>query len=108
MSGGIAYVLDESRSFSGLCNASMVDLEAVLTESEQRAKIPTEVWHMQEADESVLRRLIGNHAKYTGSRFALKILDQWSAYRTSFVKVFPKEYRRALAENAASTHRAAA
>ena len=107
MSGGIAYVLDESRSFSGLCNASMVDLEAVLTESEQRAKIPTEVWHMQEADESVLRRLIGNHAKYTGSRFALKILDQWSAYRTSFVKVFPKEYRRALAENAASTHRAA-
>ena len=108
MSGGIAYVLDESRSFSGLCNASMVDLEAVLTESEQRAKIPTEVWHMQEADESVLRRLIGNHAKYTGSRFALKILDQWSAYRTSFVKVFPKDYRRALAENAASTHRAAA
>ena len=108
MSGGIAYVLDESDSFKSLCNGSMVDLEAVLPQSEQLAKIPSEVWHMQEADEIILRRLIDNHAKYTGSRRAREILEQWSDYRARFVKVFPKEYRRALAENSASTRRDAA
>ncbi|MFM9967647.1 MAG: glutamate synthase-related protein, partial [Burkholderiales bacterium] len=108
MSGGIAYVLDQSGSFEGLCNRSMVDLEAVLTESEQRAKVSTDVWHRQQTDEAVLRGLIENHAQYTGSRQAREILDRWSEYRVKFVKVFPKEYRRALAENAAATKRDAA
>ncbi len=108
MSGGIAYVLDESGLFPSRCNTSMVDLEAVLAESEQRAKVPTSVWHLQEADEVVLRRLLENHARYTGSRRAREILEQWVNFRGRFIKVFPKEYRRALAENAASTRRDAA
>ena len=32
------------------------------------------------------------------SRRAAEILDKWPQYRARFVKVFPKEYRRALAE----------
>ena len=108
MSGGIAYVLDESGSFSSLCNRAMVELDPVLTESEQRARIPVSVWHLQEADEAILRRLIENHVRYTGSRRGREVLEQWTAFRSRFVKVFPKEYRRALAENAASTRRDAA
>jgi glutamate synthase (NADPH/NADH) large chain len=108
MSGGIAYVLDESGTFPSRCNVAMVDLESVLAESEQRAKVPMSVWHLQEADEVVLRRLLENHAKYTGSRRAMEILEQWINFRARFIKVFPKEYRRALAENAASTRRDAA
>ena len=49
-------------------------------------------------DEATLKRLIENHQKYTGSKRGAEILDKWPQYRARFVKVFPKEYRRALAE----------
>jgi glutamate synthase domain-containing protein 3 len=108
MSGGIAYVLDIDGSFAKRCNPAMVDLEPVLTEAEQQGKIARDVWHLGQADEAILRRLIENHAKYTESRQAKQILADWAKYRTKFVKVFPKEYRRALAENAAASRKAVA
>jgi glutamate synthase domain-containing protein 3 len=45
-----------------------------------------------------LKRLIENHARYTNSRRAAEVLAHWGQYRAKFVKVFPKEYRRALVE----------
>jgi glutamate synthase domain-containing protein 3 len=108
MSGGIAYVLDEDGDFVRRCNASMVDLEPVLTESEQQGKLARELWHLGHADEAILRRLIESHLNYTGSKRAQQILEQWASYRPRFVKVFPKEYRRALGELAASHKKAAA
>jgi glutamate synthase domain-containing protein 3 len=108
MSGGIAYVLDEDGAFASRCNGSMVDLEPVLTEVEQDAKVARELWHQGLADEVVLRRLIEQHARYTASARAREILAGWAQYRTRFVKVFPKEYRRALAELAAKNNRIAA
>ncbi len=82
MSGGFAYVLDLEGDFAKRCNPAMVDLEA-LADAE---------------DETALKRLIESHQKYTGSRRAAEILEKWSQYRPKFVKVFPREYRRALAE----------
>jgi glutamate synthase (NADPH/NADH) large chain len=82
MSGGFAYVLNLDGDFAKRCNSAMVDLEP-LVESE---------------DEATLKRLIENHQKYTNSKRAAEILAAWSQYRAKFVKVFPKEYRRALAE----------
>jgi len=108
MSGGIAYVLNTENEFSKRCNPSMVDLEPVLAESEQQAKLPRELWHLGEADEAILRRLIESHVKYTGSRRGQQILEQWATWRARFVKVFPKEYRRALGELAAAQKQAAA
>ena len=35
--------------------------------------------------------------KYTGSTVAENILDKWSRYQHSFVKVMPKDYKRVLA-----------
>ncbi len=98
MSGGIAYVLDADGSFAGRCNPSMVMLEPVLSESEQEARMPRELWHKKATDEAVLKGLIGRHLEYTGSQQARKILDNWATYRDKFVKVFPNEYRRALSE----------
>jgi glutamate synthase (NADPH/NADH) large chain len=49
-------------------------------------------------DAERLRRLISNHARYTGSKRAADILAQWSKYSPLFRKVMPIEYRRALAE----------
>jgi glutamate synthase domain-containing protein 3 len=108
MSGGVAYVLDETGTFSDRCNLAMVDLEPILSESEQQAKIPADIWHLQETDENILRQLIESHVKYTGSQRAQDILEHWVERRACFVKVFPKEYRRALAENAATMRRDAA
>ena len=108
MSGGIAYVLDVDGEFVKRCNTSMVDLEPVLSESEQQAKLALDLWHMGESDEAILRRLVENHAKHTNSRRAYEIIDKWTVYRSRFVKIFPKEYRRALGELAAAGRRAAA
>jgi glutamate synthase (NADPH/NADH) large chain len=108
MSGGIAYVLDEDGAFEGLCNRAMVDLEPVLTEIEQDAKLARDFWHQGLADEALLRRLIEQHGRLTGSARAREILENWAQYRTRFVKVFPKEYRRALGELAAKQEKIAA
>ena len=108
MSGGIAYVLDADGDFVKRCNTSMVQLEPVLAESEQQGKLGRELWHLGQADEVVLRRLIEAHFKHTGSKRAQQILEQWASWRGRFVKVFPKEYRRALGELAAAHKKAAA
>jgi glutamate synthase (NADPH/NADH) large chain len=97
MSGGIAYVYDPGRGFRERCNVSMVDLEPMPAPGQT----PAELRHHGEEDDQILRRLIENHARHTGSDVAKAILANWQAARALFVKVFPKEYRRALKELAA-------
>ena len=108
MSGGIAYVLDSEGTFSQHCNQAMVQLEPVLAEAEQEGKLARGLWHYGRADESILKELIENHSRYTGSHHAKHILDNWNSYRGKFVKVFPNEYRRALGELAAKGAKKAA
>ena len=102
MSGGIAYVLDEEGNFASRCNLSMVDLETVPEENDfadfsknGRFAVYTD---MTCQDDARLRQLIKNHLHYTRSSHAAKILADWPSYRPKFVKVMPKEYRRALAD----------
>jgi glutamate synthase (NADPH/NADH) large chain len=114
MSGGIAYVLDEAGNFAERCNLSMVDLEPVAAEEEvmQRhlhsggdlaAHGRVDVMgDMTRHDAERLHQLISNHARYTGSTRARHILENWDAFLPKFRKVMPVEYRRALAELAAS------
>ncbi|RPJ48864.1 MAG: glutamate synthase subunit alpha [Betaproteobacteria bacterium] len=108
MSGGIAYVYDEDGSFASYCNTAMVQLEPLLTEAEQDAKVAHEIWHMGETDEAIAKRLIENHLRHTSSIQAQQILANWTTARGKFVKVFPNEYRRALGEMAAKGKRIAA
>ena len=108
MSGGIAYVLDMDSEFINYCNTAMVDLEPVLSDSEQAAKVSADLWHLGESDETILKRLLENHARHTNSNRAQVILEKWAEYRPRFVKVFPREYRRALTELAAAHKKAAA
>ncbi|HKB82612.1 MAG TPA: glutamate synthase-related protein [Burkholderiales bacterium] len=108
MSGGIAYVLDEDGSFKTRCNPSMVQIEPVLAEAEQEAKVSRDLWHMGQADEAILKGFIERHARYSNSVRAREMLENWAAYRAKFVKVFPTEYRRALGEMAAKRRKLAA
>jgi glutamate synthase (NADPH) large chain len=81
MSGGIAFVLDETGEFSSvLCNKAGVDLEPVV----------------DTADIQGLRTLIHRHVEYTGSPRAKWILENWGDMISSFVKVYPHEYKRVL------------
>ena len=104
MSGGVAYVYDPDRSFTKRCNLAMVDLEPVLPHAEQADAGAIEIWHSQtrggerETDDTILRRLIENHYRYTGSFLSRDLISDWSRARGNFVKVMPTEYRRALKE----------
>jgi glutamate synthase (NADPH/NADH) large chain len=106
MSGGVAYVFDEDGGFARRCNTSMVALEPLLPDTEQAGEAAGR--HEGVADEVLLRRLIEDHHKWTGSLRAREILDHWADSRERFVKVFPHEYKRALAERAAAPPPAAA
>jgi len=84
MSGGVAYVFDRDGDFSKKCNREMVDLET-LVESDELA---------------FLQVAIVKHVTYTSSRYAEAILSDWGQLHRRFVKVMPREYKRALAEQA--------
>ncbi len=108
MSGGVAYVFDPDGAFQTHCNTAMVTLEPVLAETEQEAKLARHLWHMGTADEGILRALVENHARLTGSNRAGLMLENWAEARSQFVKVFPHEYRRALTELADRNRKLAA
>ncbi|WP_293777721.1 glutamate synthase-related protein [uncultured Oxalicibacterium sp.] len=104
MSGGIAYVYDPAGEFAAKCNMAMVSLDKVVSAAEQEGKGERGSWHSLtrggecQTDEAILKGLIERHFKYTGSTRARALLDNWSNERAKFVKVFPSEYKRALAE----------
>ncbi len=104
MSGGIAYVYDEDGQFATRCNSAMVTLEKVLSSAEQEAGLPKSTWHQGrngvETDEAQLKKLLDDHNRWTGSKRARELLDNWAQARSKFVKVFPNEYKRALGEMA--------
>jgi glutamate synthase (NADPH/NADH) large chain len=81
MTGGIAFVLDETGEFSGtLCNQASVDLERVV----------------DPADMQALHNLISRHVEATASPRGKWILENWGEMLPKFVKVFPHEYKRVL------------
>ena len=82
MSGGEAYVLDESGKFESLCNKGLVSLEPVTAPS----------------DIKDLHRLIKTHASLTGSSNATRILKNWDETLLNFIKVMPNDYKRVLEE----------
>ncbi|UCD82470.1 MAG: glutamate synthase large subunit [Desulfobacterales bacterium] len=81
MSGGVAYVLDETGDFGRFrCNLEMVELE-----------------DLTEPDDIVeLRQMIENHYRYTDSAVARRVLDNWEGMLAKFIKVMPKDYKKAL------------
>ena len=98
MSGGLAFVLDEDGTFAARVNAAMTD----------------QLEPLDEADAIELRALVAEHAERTGSTVAQRVLDGFDELLGSFVKVFPADYKRVLAQlaaeeaaNAAATNGAA-
>jgi glutamate synthase (NADPH/NADH) large chain len=108
MSGGIAYVYDEDGQFASRCNTAMVSLDKVLTDAEQTASVDKAIWNKGQTDEVQLKQLLDDQHRWTGSKRARELLDNWDTARSKFVKVFPTEYKRALGEMAAVSSKTSA
>ena len=80
MSGGIAYVYDVKGNFKEQCNLEMIGLETPDAE-----------------DAAILREMISKHHDCTGSTIAAFVLKDFDNQLKNFVKVFPSDYKKALA-----------
>jgi glutamate synthase (NADPH) large chain len=122
MSGGIAYVHDPRGRFAARCNTLTVDLEPIgasppfdrADDHPRPASVSVENSGMGDPlsfDAERLRLLVERHFFHTGSARAAALLADWEAAVAAFVKVTPRDYRRALlelaAERAAATAMAA-
>jgi glutamate synthase domain-containing protein 3 len=83
MSGGIAYVLDETGTFPARCNMGMVGFDEI-----------------SPADAIELRAMIEEHEQRTDSQVARDVLERFDVLLAAgaFVKVMPHDYKRVLAE----------
>lgn len=80
MSGGIAYVLDESLQFPRHCNTEMVKLLKLEDEEEI----------------ALVKSMIKKHVLYTKSARGQHVLSRWKEMVPCFVKVYPNDYRRVI------------
>jgi len=83
MSGGVAYVWNPRDTFAGRVNPEMVDLDP-----------------LDGDDREWLRDRIARHHDETASPVAETILHRWDEAVHEFVKVMPRDYKRALADAA--------
>ena len=82
MTGGLAYIYDEKGHFDLSCSSDGIDLESIESGSE---------------GERELKSLLEEYFHETGSKKAALMLSDWEQYRPKFVRIFPVEYRNALA-----------
>jgi len=80
MSGGVAYVLDETGNFDYFCNKGLVELGPV---------------HDYD-DVQELQLMLSKHLLHTNSEKAREILVNWDLYLPKFIKVIPFEYKKVL------------
>jgi len=83
MSGGIAYIYDSADKLKGRINTGMVELESIEEASEKNE----------------VKSMIANYHKYTGSKKAKKLLDNWEHECSHFIKVMPTDYKRVLEQD---------
>jgi glutamate synthase (NADPH/NADH) large chain/glutamate synthase (ferredoxin) len=86
MSGGLAFVLDEDGAFRRRVNPTMLD----------------QLEPLDEGDAIEVRDLVAEHVERTNSPVGRRVLDEWDDLLGKFVKVFPTDYKRVLAELAAA------
>ncbi len=96
--------------FQRLCNLAAVDLEALLPPIRTRADDPDRphqrspsvedagMGDLLRFDAARLRIVLERHHLLTGSARARALLEDWDNTLAAFVKVMPRDYRRALLE----------
>ena len=77
MSGGIAYIYNPNKTLEARANASMIDFDS-----------------MDKASISELFELTKKHYRYTGSKIADRILNNWDEEILSFREGYAKSLKR--------------
>lgn len=80
MSGGIAYIYDEHDKLKIRVNTGLVDLDPMDDPSECEE----------------VKGMIENYVRYTGSKEAKRLLENWDDAKAKFIKVIPIDYKRIL------------
>ncbi|MBE5074003.1 glutamate synthase large subunit [Erythrobacteraceae bacterium E2-1 Yellow Sea] len=107
MSGGVAYVYDPDGKFAQLVNTAQVDLLPISAEPDadegtgRPSQRPSSVndfgmGDMLRHDAERLKILVERHKLHTGSAKAEALLDNWDEALGKFVKIMPRDYKRAL------------
>jgi glutamate synthase domain-containing protein 3 len=91
MTGGVAFVLDESGTLRRRLNADSVAAEPLAPAAEE--------W---------LRLVVQRHAELTGSARARRLLAEWSAQSLLFVEIAPRQASAAARALPTLAHRRAA
>jgi glutamate synthase domain-containing protein 3 len=75
-------VLDEDGALRSRMNTAMLD----------------QLEPLDEADAIEVRELLAEHVRRTGSPVGRRVLADWTALAPRFVKVFPADFKRVLAD----------
>jgi glutamate synthase (NADPH/NADH) large chain len=81
MTGGMAFIYDESRSFDARANGESIVWQ----------RLSSLHW------EAVLKNLITDHAEATDSKWSRGLIEDWDRVRGHFWQVVPKEMLTRLA-----------
>jgi glutamate synthase domain-containing protein 3 len=76
MSGGVAFIFDESNNFAQKCNQEQVELDSI----------------KDEADFNKVYQMLEKHVLYTNSPLGKRVLENWTESREKFIRVIPRDY----------------
>ena len=79
MSGGIAYIFDETGNNKSKINTDMVDLQ-----------------QLSDEDIEELRTILESHVENTNSNKGKEVLENLEALVNKFIKVMPRDYNRMI------------
>jgi glutamate synthase domain-containing protein 3 len=85
MSGGEVFILDEEHSLAANLNSAMVRIDPF----------------KEDRDHQLVKRMLTNHASYTNSSKAKRILEEWGESAKNFLKIIPTAYAEVIARNLA-------
>jgi glutamate synthase (ferredoxin) len=92
MSGGVAYIFDESGDFVQNClNPDMVNVYQLI--------------ECGDAEINQVKAKIETHVELTGSERGKAILANWPAIAEKFLKIMPQDYERVLQAQARAEER---
>jgi glutamate synthase (ferredoxin) len=87
MTGGVAYVLDETATLERRYNSQLVELQP-----------------LSARDEAQVQSLLRRHVTYTGSHRAAEVLGRWELYRDQFKAVVPRDAVARIEAASEGTH----
>ena len=99
--GASVYVLNEGNSVCPYHWEAGDEEWLLVLEGRPTLRVPEGEEELEPGDVETIRELVEEHLERTDSAVAARVLDDWEGSLARFVKVMPRDYKRALADLAA-------